>query len=56
MILLCIVAVIMPLFGWIIGGLNMNSTKHSKERRQQALALIIIGVVFFLIFLAAAGA
>ncbi|MDR0329019.1 MAG: DUF4339 domain-containing protein [Planctomycetaceae bacterium] len=54
MVLFCILSAICPIFGWIMGGLNMSPSKHSEGRRNQALAMIIIGVVFFFFWMGAA--
>ena len=48
MILWCFLSVI-PLFGWILGGINMSKTHHSEGRRKQALVLIIISSVSFVL-------
>ena len=47
MILLCFLSVI-PLFGWIFGGISMSKA-HSEGRRTQGLVLIIISSVSFVL-------
>jgi hypothetical protein len=51
MILLCILAFLCPLFGWIFGGCNMNKEKYTEGRRNQAFALIIIASISFAMFI-----
>ena len=47
MVLFCILAFIIPLFGWILGGMNINKDNNSPERVGQAQTLLIIGTVSF---------
>ena len=48
MIFLCFIS-LCPLFGWIYGGINMSKTHHSEGRKKQALVLIIISSVSFVL-------
>ncbi|MDR1483351.1 MAG: hypothetical protein LBT09_00855 [Planctomycetaceae bacterium] len=40
-----------PLFGWIMGGINLNKEKNSEGRRAQAIALIVIATVGFVVWI-----
>jgi len=46
MFLFCALSLI-PLFGWIVGGLHLNKEKNTEERRQQAFVLIVISTISF---------
>lgn len=47
MVGLCILAFLIPIAGWIIGGMNL---KH-PERNGQAIILIVLGIASFVGFM-----
>ena len=48
LVLYCILAFLLPPWGWFFGGTNM-SKRNSEERRNQALKLILIATIGFII-------
>jgi predicted nucleic acid-binding Zn ribbon protein len=51
MVIWVLISFLCPLFGWIMGGINLNTEKNSEGRRNQAIALIIIVSAGFVLWL-----
>ena len=41
---LCFLSLLIPLFGWIYGGIHVCKAPKGSKRQQQALAFIIAGI------------